>query len=87
MFSGLLIYTDYSSSAAFQKSAEILLVSSNYAKNYASTSFTEVVSQTGPSTNVLYISKLKFGCTSIKCLHDNSPVLLAAVEFVMETFD
>ena len=29
----------------------------------------------------------KFRWTSIKCFHDHSPVLLAAVEFVMETFD
>ena len=32
-------------------------------------------------------SKVKFRWTSIKCFHDDNPVLLAAVEFIMETFD
>ena len=32
-------------------------------------------------------TQAKFGWTSIKCFHDNSPVHLAAVEFVMETFE
>ena len=27
------------------------------------------------------------GCQSNQCFHDNSPVLVAAVEFFMETFD
>ena len=33
------------------------------------------------------VSKVKFRLTSIKSFHDDTPVLLAAVEFVMETFD
>ena len=36
MVSGLSIYTDYGSSATCYKSAKIMLVSSNYAKHYAS---------------------------------------------------
>ena len=31
--------------------------------------------------------KVKFRWTSMKCFHDNTPVLLVAVEFDMETFD
>ena len=46
--------------------------------------FTGVVSHTRPSMTFVHISKLKFRWTSI---HDNSPVLLEAVEFVMEAFD
>ena len=34
-----------------------------------------------------FISKVKFRWTSIKSFHDDTPVLLAAVEFVMDTFD
>ena len=48
---------------------------------------TVVISHIRPSTTYFHISKVKFRWTSIKCFHENSPVLLAAVEFVMETFD
>ena len=48
-------------------------------------SVTAVISHMHPSTSFFYVSKLKF--RSIKCFHDNSPALLAAVEFAMETFD
>ena len=34
-----------------------------------------------------HISEVNFRWTSIKCFHDDTPVLLAAVEFRMETFD
>ena len=45
-----------------------------------------VISYTRPSTTFFHISKaVKFRWTSIKCFHDDTSVLLVAVEFVMET--
>jgi len=46
-----------------------------------------IIRDTRPSTTFLSYSKAKFRWTSIKCFHDDTPVLLAAVEFVMKTFD
>ena len=40
-----------------------------------------------PLNDFISNSKVKFRWTSIKCFHDDNPVLLAAVEFVKETFD
>ena len=46
-----------------------------------------VINQTRPSTTFFHISKVRFRWVSIKCFHDNSPVFLVEVEFVMEAFD
>ena len=43
--------------------------------------------QHAPLNDFFLYSKVKFWWTSIKCFHDDTPVPLEAVEFVMETFD
>ena len=40
-----------------------------------------------PLNDIFYVSKVIFRWTSIKCFHGDTPVLLAAVEFVVGTFD
>ena len=48
---------------------------------------TAVITKTLASTTFFSYSKVKFRWTSIKCVHHDTPALLAAVEFVMERFD
>ena len=48
---------------------------------------TAVISYTCPSMTLFHILKVKFRWTSNKCFHDETPAILAAGEFIMETFD
>ena len=58
------------------------------AKKLSSLSFYSGYQLHAPLNNFFsHNSKVKFRWTSIKCFHDDTPVLLTAVEFVMETFD